>query len=363
VIPADLPDYVERGGRQVWRPPYRARQAEIYGFVVAADADAIDAVLQRDLVVPAGGAVDYRCAHPHVVLTFAAIGQLASGDPVDELRGYLPERELSVWCLAADATTSPSRLVWYLPYVFTDSGQTVATGREVYGYPKQIGHFEAGYPGTLANQGTTTVGALAIDPFSPASAAAPRPMVSAERLAGAAAPVRTAATLLDELALVFPGGPQPSSTLPFGPPPQPSAVITPAAAPPPPGPQPVAPWVKPILDALEGRALSGDPADLIVDVVNNPTLVFLKQFRDVRCPTKACYQAIVEAPLSFDLLGATYTPLDPSQFAIAVEEWASHPIASDLGVQARTPLAPELAFHATVDFDIRLGQEVWRAPT
>ena len=76
------------------------------------------------------------------------IGRLASGDPHDELRGYLREREVSVWCLVADvAETGPtSRLLWYLPYVFTDSGQTVATGREVYGYPKQVGTFDADYP-------------------------------------------------------------------------------------------------------------------------------------------------------------------------------------------------------------------------
>jgi hypothetical protein len=33
----------------------------------------------------------------------------------------------------------------------------------------------------------------------------------------------------------------------------------------------------------------------------NPTLVFLKQFRDVECPTKACYQAIVEARTDVDI--------------------------------------------------------------
>ena len=38
--------------------------------------------------------------------------------------------EVSVWCLVADVNAG-GRLGWYLPYVFTDSPQTMATGREV----------------------------------------------------------------------------------------------------------------------------------------------------------------------------------------------------------------------------------------
>ena len=156
MIPENLPDYVDRGGRQVWRPPYTASGAKLFGFVLEADSAAIDSLLHRDLNEPAGGAVDYRCAHPSVIVVFAAIEQLASGDPLDKQRGYMSELEVSVWCLAADVTAG-SRLVWYLPYVFVDSGQAVASGREVYGYPKQIGLFEDDYPDKLENGGTTTV--------------------------------------------------------------------------------------------------------------------------------------------------------------------------------------------------------------
>ena len=121
-----------------------------------AEAAAIDELLDRDFNEPASGAVDYRCAHASVIVIFAAIERLASDDRRDEQRGYLSEREVSVWCLAADVAAG-SRLVWYLPYVFVDAGQAVASGREVYGYPKQIGLFEEDYPDKLKNGGTTTV--------------------------------------------------------------------------------------------------------------------------------------------------------------------------------------------------------------
>ena len=118
-----------------------------------------------------------------------------------------------------------------------------------------------------------------------------------------------------------------------------------------------------MLDTLLGRGVTESADDLIAEMVENPTLVFLKQFRDVSCPTKACYQAIVEAPLAIHLSTASYEALDPQAFTITVEEWASHPIASELGLHAGSPLTPELAFRAEFDFDIQLGLEVWRAPT
>ena len=185
MIPENLPDYVDRGGRQVWRPPYMARETEVFGFVVECRREAIDRLLRRDLVEPSGGALDYRCARDRVAILFARIGRLASADHRDTLRGYVSELEVSVWCLAADVLAG-GRLVWYLPYVFVDSGQAAASGREVYGYPKQMATFEPRYPERLASPGTTTtVKAQAIDRYDPDAKAVPRPMISATRSPGA----------------------------------------------------------------------------------------------------------------------------------------------------------------------------------
>jgi hypothetical protein len=118
-----------------------------------------------------------------------------------------------------------------------------------------------------------------------------------------------------------------------------------------------------VLDTVLGRGLTGDPGELIFRMVDDPNLVFLKQFRDAECPTKACYQSIVEAPLGIRPEGAGYARLDPDQFRIRFENWASHPIAGDLGVMPGEDLRPERAFRATLNFDIQLGYEVWRAPT
>jgi hypothetical protein len=364
VIPENLPEYVDRGGRQVWRPPYTARNTDVFGFVVPCQRAAIDRLLRRDLVDPSHGAVDYRCARDRVAVLFAKIGQLASAEHRDSQRGYVCEREVSVWCLAADVTAG-GRLVWYLPYVFVDSGQAAASGREVYGYPKQMGLFEDDFPQSLANPGTSTVKAQAIRSYGPDQEAVPEPMISATRAVGQGAVVGDPADALDELRDHIMKDLQVEPGLPFGAGPRRSAQITPVDAPPPRAARQGTPaWAaRRVLDTLSGRGLLHPPESLVLEMIDSPTLVFLKQFRDVACPTKACYQAVVEAPLGVHALGAHFEPLDPALYGIAFGEYASHPIASELGITPEQPLVPEIAFRAQFDFDIDLGLEVWRALT
>ena len=76
MIPENLPDYVDRGGRQVWRPPYTARGVKLFGFVVRRRREGDRRVCSSvTSIEPAGGAVDYRCAHSSVIVIFAAIEQ------------------------------------------------------------------------------------------------------------------------------------------------------------------------------------------------------------------------------------------------------------------------------------------------
>jgi hypothetical protein len=362
----NLPDYVEGGGRdQIWRPPYRAQKATLLGLVMEADQAEIDRLLTRDLNDPAGGAVDYRCAHPHIVIVFASTEKMSSADPPDSERGFGSEWELSIWCLVADRTAG-ERLVWYLPYVVTDSGQTACTGREVYGYPKQVGWFDPDYPNIFKPAGAaTTISGLAIDNFGPASKAGPLPLVSVTRAAADPnlPPVGLAATVVKELIGMFPGGFSINVDLPVSPSPPPSAAITASGSRPPPGPPSPPPYFKPSLQVRPDRGLRANPIALVAALAENPTLVFLKQFRDVRCPTKACYQAIIEAGISVHPLGATFAALHPSLFSVTVCDWDTHPIASELGLKPAQPLVPHQVFQATLNFDTLTGFEVWRAPT
>jgi hypothetical protein len=118
-----------------------------------------------------------------------------------------------------------------------------------------------------------------------------------------------------------------------------------------------------VLGALAGRSLSVAADVLVMDLMMNPTLVFLKQFRDATCPSKACYQSVLEAPISLQLGDASYAVLDQTEFSVTVQNWASHPVATDLGLPASRALTPLRAFEARLGFDVQTGIEVWRAPT
>jgi hypothetical protein len=356
------PDYVERGGQEVWRPPYTARGANLWGFVVKASAAAVDELLQRDFVGPSRGAVNYRCVHDNVIVAFADIAELASGDPVDSKRGHLREREVSVWCIAADPRAR-GQLVWYLPYVFADNGLAVASGREVYGYPKQAGRFEAKYPAQLVDGGTATVRALAMRGYGAGNAAESLPMISVKRRPGGrAGTTQTVSHIVDEIATWFAGGFATAGPRAAGPGPRQSARILPLGAPLPAPETPAPPWVKGLLTEIEPTLAALEPLELIVEMAANPTLAFLKQFRDASCATKACYQAVIESRVSM-LPGAKLDLLDESRFELTLEDWSSHPLATELlGASGRTKLSPLRAFHAEFGFDVQLGDEIWRAP-
>ncbi|HEX6389383.1 MAG TPA: hypothetical protein VFZ89_08050 [Solirubrobacteraceae bacterium] len=363
----NLPTYVERGGRTVWQQPYRSNETQLLGLVLKADTKAIDAVLQRDLVAPSDGALDYRCVHPNVLVTFSRVEEMRSVDPPDSLCGSIAEREVAIWCLVSDMTAG-GRLVWHIPYIWTDSGQTVDSGREVYGYPKQLGYFDDAFDAALTGPAVTELHALAIEQYAPAARTTALKMISLERTGGPPPPGLFEPPA-DWLIKDLPGSPFPGdlqvNLFPDLDPPEPDVVITvdPDETPPPGPPKP--PWAK---TPITGTSVAMPPPlprlDLLGALIENPTLVFLKQFRDVQCPTKACYQAIVEAPLSVAVGGTSepsFSPLDPAQFALAIADWASAPVVSELGLGPADQLQQiEAAFQARFSFDVLPGLEVWR---
>lgn len=363
LVPKHLPDYVERGGGLVYRPPYAARQVVLDGFVVPVDQSAVDALVQNDLVEPTAGEVEFHAVHDHVIVAFTQIQHLSSADAADSQRGSMSELEVSIWCLVADVHAG-DRLCWYLPYVFTDSAQTMATGREVYGYPKQTGTFHGGAPLDLAPGAQAHVEAVGLDPFDPSSTAAPAPMITVRRSAnasGALQQLSVGATLIDEAEAMFPGDFTVSGSVTVGTGPTHQLEITlPGQKP---APKPTVPWpVRKVLQGFGAAGLVSDKPSLIASLVADPRLVFLKQFRDVACPTKACYQAIIEAPLEVDPMGASYQPFDASELTVEFADLASHPIATDLGIAATPEVVPSRAFRAQFGFDTLLGEELWRRP-
>jgi hypothetical protein len=370
----NLPDYVENGGRQqVYRHPYTASGVTLLGLVVPACSRKIDAVLDRDLNGPSGGAVHYASASPDVVITFTAVKRLASRDRPDSDKGYLTEREVAIWCLAADRANK--RLVWYPPYILPDSDRAMTAGREVYGYPKQVAFFDRQYRHCLeATGGDTVIKTMAIECYDSNSHAKRQSLCTLHRThteydtaaeePGDGLTMRAVEHAYDVHNREFAVH---TDRLVRERPPQ-SAVITVGGALPPRPPAPTPPYHKPPLLPMP-EPLGRNNHDLVTELATNPTVVFLKQFRDVTCPGKACYQAVIEAPLSIHHIDhgtpPTFRELPPDLLHLSFPHLDSHPIEAELGIRTdESPVFPSRAFEINhMTFDILTGLEVWRAPT
>jgi hypothetical protein len=88
-------------------------------------------------------------------------------------------------------------------------------------------------------------------------------------------------------------------------------------------------------------------------------MVFLKQFRDAVQPTRACYQAIIEANATItDFRGAG---LLPRNWTLQLHQYASHRIVDTLALNP-APHTVHNGFWVDFSFSMDLGQEIWRAP-
>ncbi len=89
-------------------------------------------------------------------------------------------------------------------------------------------------------------------------------------------------------------------------------------------------------------------------------LVFLKQFRAVDDPARACFQAITTAnmrPTGF----RGGRPLNGTD-AVTVADYPSHPIRRDIGLASET-LTARFSFYIHFDFRIETGRQLWAAAT
>lgn len=325
--------YVERGGEQTYAAPFRQSGTKLRAWPLAADPVALQTVVDKYLVAPTGGALSYRAMFPAVLLAHAPIASTRSLTPPDSGYGWTSETDLAFWMLVGRGHMEGSRWVldglsWFLPYVFVNVPQTMATGREVYGYPKEVARMQTGADTgdpTLVVRAETTV----LPVYSPSTALVEKPVLEIRVAASESSPLRVLGEAREAL--------------------------------------------RGVGHALEHLGLEAiRHPDLDVDVAAVLTqdllrlevpMVFLKQFRDVVEPTAACYQAILESPARVEGLPIGWPLFDPA--TITIWDYASHPIATELGLGTPTDgklvLTAPLGLEVHFDFVVELAKEMWRA--
>jgi len=270
------PRYVTRDNEQAFAPPYRQDGCALYAFALAADRARLQRIVDRFLAEPGGGRLRPRVEADQVLLYFCDFARSQSHDPEDARRGWLGERECGLWIpLRVAGTTGPA---FFTHAMFVDSGPAMCSGREVLGFPKEIGLLQV--PRDPARALSLTLDALVMGDGR-TGAGRWQPLLELERVEHGPTPARSLRAEARRWAGLF-------------------GVDGPAA----------------LTSLLRGR----------VDFYN------LKQFRDCADPTRACYQAVVRASA---VLRGGLRIAAAGEYAYRVHAHASHPFAEALG------LAPE----------------------
>ena len=330
------PRYVERGGDIVYRHPFTAHRARIFHFLIQADLRALQNLLDQSFSDPTAKTVEYVPLGPYVSLNFVSTERLGSEAPDDRLAA-VSEREVGIWIPCR--RRNGGSVVWFVPYMFVDSATALASGREVFGYPKQLGDFVV--EGPEAQPTSLTLSTLACRTFGPTATACTEPVLTIRQPAPSGPSVTPIGELDDalaslaDLAVDEEAGNERDSLV--------EAVVD-------------ADLVDVLTDPFD---VARTAAALIRDIQDNVlTMVFLKQFRSCEDPEAACYQAIVEVPHTLRRVGSF--AFLPRGCEVAFEVLDSEPIVRDLGLASATA-TPRLSFTMELDFTVRPGRVLWQA--
>ncbi len=314
---APLPPLVITGNRIDALGPVRLFGVILHSFCVPADHAKVQALLDKTFATPSAGAVRYEAIGDKAFLSFAEISKLYAVDSVEKDHGYSSEIDVTVWVMAQRVAEGPLALRWIPVYLFVDNGPAMASGREVWGFPKQLARFD-------------------LSPVAPDRAAARTFDVDGFVLSPFAAASETRWARMIE---VRPTPPQEGGH---------------------------GVGVLGTLEALAEQVLArlGDGFASIAGKLQTAlgsgamTMAFLKQFPDAANPMTACYQGIVEAEARVTTLrGAGLTD---DSYQLRINSFASQPFMDELGI---APIWHEVGRGVWVDYDFELdlGAEVWRA--
>lgn len=311
------PRYVDIGNGFLTPPPYEHRHALVHAFRVPADPVRLQEALDATFSDPSDGAVRVFACWREVFITFARIDAVTSASPRARAHGVVGEIDVAIWVLAVRAAPGPGKLCWVPLWLFVDDALAMVAGREVYGFPKQLGRFTL--PDGAPASSDFVARTMVLHPFSERPRGRWRPVVRATAVATAAEPRSTWATLRD-------------ASRAFN-------------------------------DGLYGDMDREKIRDICDEGVCFPApgtvpMLFLKQIPAADDTRRAVYQAIIEGEARVDAFRwAGYTA---AEYMIEMLSYDSHPFAKVLGV-ASTPQSCGRGLWADFDFTMHAGTTLWQA--
>ncbi len=292
----------------------KATGVRLTSFLVPAHQAKCQAMLDAMFAVPSSGRVRYRMLGSNVILGAAEISRIFATDSVERYEGWADEIDFGLWVPALREGDGLFAIRMIPLYLFVDVAAAMAGGREIWGFPKQLGQFDF-TPQTSDPAAARTFRAkgYALKTFAPTTQAA-----------------------WAEIAHISPI---------LGPP-----VSGPIAD--------IERFARRFFDGLADGV--GDLAGKLSTAfgLGHVTMAFLKQFPDISNPMTACYQAIAEARSR--VVGFRGSGLTHNHYTVAISSYASLPIAAELGIP-EGPQKVGQGIWVDFDFTMDLGAEIWRA--
>jgi len=313
---APRPAYIERGGEQELLPPCGLYGSQFYVFILQGNRVNLQSLLDRLFNQPSGGALKYEAFSSYVAVMFTHVDRLTSAEPA---QGWAAYGDIAMWVPVIDRHGLLPSFKMYPVYMVVDNGSTMATGREIYGFPKEMGWF-------LEPQIPEFIGDLAVDVTgyganSPTRQSIRSRLYTIQRDTGntpaAFNPLASARAVLDEVEKAM-------TLLHSG--------------------------------SLEDEFIVG--FDIFKNLFSIPALG-LKQFRDIQTPSNAVFQSVVEAPLGITKFRDARLLTD--KYTFTLNDLASHPVANDTGLKIGAQDVV-LAFWLYADFELGIGRTNWQSP-
>lgn len=368
-----IPPYVGLGGNVEFSPPITADGVRMYGFLLPADRRHLDRAFDARFNEPSGGAVLTVSAVPFVLFYVSVIPNIRMHENV----GWYRERETGVMMFGLDLTHD--RLFTTLDYLFVDSGQAMANGREIFGFPKQIGDFtgddewledpEIAVP--PGNPDGFRLETLGVDRFGPHARARrhelwhlertndegrPTPITDPTamvRLVGDAMRAVAAPHVVDDTLHPFLHD-EPSVSVPYRSPLGDGGYVS-LDPHPYHSPNPLAQGRMP----LPGRRAVRTGYHLLEELAQNRLgTLLLKQVRSAAVPGAAAFQSILHLDASRTMRSMGVLP---AQYRLHVNTLASAPMADTFGWQDRSHIDSVMSVYTEYDFEYGLGRTLWSA--
>jgi hypothetical protein len=320
--PGQLPAYVEYGGRATAPGPFLSLKGTLRSFLLEGDERRIADLVRRTLDEPAGPQIAYRSIGPKVLLMIGGFERVSSlASPFDRW-GTVSEIMASFWVPVVAGRDLghvflAERFGLAAPYVFVDNPMSYLGGRETYGYAKTMGRFEPA-DGVGERQRLEAFGG----DFGRDGGAAWRTFLEISASGAEQARSDGGGTFEGPASLVSQLAPEMVERNADG------EVVLPGL-----------------------RLASGLLDDMFEGRIRQ---VFLKQFRDAKEGTRACYQSVVEAPIDVKRVSIRRSR---REWDITISPLDSHPIGQEMGLASQRAL---LALDGELDMVVETGVEIGR---